>query len=47
MFKRERDEGLERTHNTRTERDGKECVVLRKKYVEVWALSRGVIEIPS
>ena len=45
MFKRERDDGLERTHNTRTERDGKECAVFRKKYMEVREMSRGVIEM--
>ena len=36
---------LERTHNRRSEWDEKECAVLKKKYVEVWEMNKGVIEI--
>lgn len=45
MFKRERVEERERNHNTRTGRDGKECPVLKKKYVEVQEMSKGGFEI--
>lgn len=45
MFKRERVEERERNHNTRTGRDGKECPVLKKKYVEVQEVSKGGFEI--